>query len=492
MENLLPNATAECSIGVIGAGIAGLATAHEIRKRNPAARVSVFERTSRAGGLIQSYRENGFLVESAADCLYTFPTDGIELCRELGLEPKFVPPNQTPCIASIWHEHRFHPLPPALIGAGQMTAKMLFGSTLLSLFGKLRCCLEPLIRPRREDQDESCRSFFTRRLGHEFTTKIVEPVLSAIHAIPCDRLSMAAVMPHMVLQEKKFGSLVKGANHSFRSSTRSGSSQNGISTPASLTFPNGMDELIQALIADLPPDSLQIDSPIRSITNQSSKRWRIEFADPSRNASVVDAVVVACPASVAARLLIEADEQLPRDLLSIKYQSVVVIAAAFDKQHFPVVPNAHGIFMGRGESYPFRSLSISSEKFCGRAPVESILFRVSVHPVAGRTHDPQLVDDVVAALQRLFQISGPPVFQHVVVHESGLAQYEVGHSDKIACIDNDLKRLPGLFLTGSGYRGAGVVRCIQDAKRVAGLVADFLGSPDRPGTGSEHIQGSCD
>jgi oxygen-dependent protoporphyrinogen oxidase len=55
------------------------------------------------------------------------------------------------------------------------------------------------------------------------------------------------------------------------------------------------------------------------------------------------------------------------------------------------------------------------------------------------------------------------------------AQHEVGHLERVAAIDRAVSRHPGLYVTGSGFRGTGIPDCVADGRATAAQVASFLG-----------------
>ena len=57
------------------------------------------------------------------------------------------------------------------------------------------------------------------------------------------------------------------------------------------------------------------------------------------------------------------------------------------------------------------------------------------------------------------------------------AQHEVGHLDRVAAIDRILARHPGLFITGSGFRGVGIPDCVADGRATATQVTEWLHTP---------------
>ncbi len=80
----------------------------------------------------------------------------------------------------------------------------------------------------------------------------------------------------------------------------------------------------------------------------------------------------------------------------------------------------------------------------------------------------------LAALRPLLGIDGDPLLSRVYRFVRANAQHEVGHLDRMAAIDRALARHPGLFITGSGFRGVGIPDCVADGRRTGALVADWL------------------
>jgi len=73
-------------IGIIGAGISGLAAAWELRKAGHEA--VIFERGAKAGGLISTFDFDGVTIERYYHFLCRNDTGYFDLCRELGLDDR--------------------------------------------------------------------------------------------------------------------------------------------------------------------------------------------------------------------------------------------------------------------------------------------------------------------------------------------------------------------------------------------------------------------
>ena len=88
--------------------------------------------------------------------------------------------------------------------------------------------------------------------------------------------------------------------------------------------------------------------------------------------------------------------------------------------------------------------------------------------------DERLIARSIAALTPLIGITGEPLFTRVYRFERGNAQHEVGHLTRVAAIDRALARHPGLFVTGSGFRGVGIPDCVSDGRATARQVETWL------------------
>ena len=164
---------------VVGGGITGLTAAFELGRRG--CRPLVLESSSRAGGLIQSERVEGFTIEAGPDSVLVSKPAAIELARELGLETA-IQTVQPPGGAFVLRGRTLYPLPkPSVLGI-PLTWAGLARYRLLPPAARVRLALEPFVPARREGDDESIGAFFRRRFGAAAVDLIAQPLLGGIHA----------------------------------------------------------------------------------------------------------------------------------------------------------------------------------------------------------------------------------------------------------------------------------------------------------------------
>jgi oxygen-dependent protoporphyrinogen oxidase len=69
-------------------------------------------------------------------------------------------------------------------------------------------------------------------------------------------------------------------------------------------------------------------------------------------------------------------------------------------------------------------------------------------------------------------IEAPPILARVFRWRKANPQYDVGHLERVSALEGLCP--PGLFLTGSAYRGVGIPDCVRQAGETAVQVRDYL------------------
>ena len=116
--------------------------------------------------------------------------------------------------------------------------------------------------------------------------------------------------------------------------------------------------------------------------------------------------------------------------------------------------------------------------FAGRAPDDSLLVRAflggAVDPEITEREDRELVDLVRGELGSLLGLHLQPIFSEVVRWERAIPQYEIGHLERVAAIEQEVAEVPGLFLAGNALRGIAFGKAAAAGVRAGHEAAAYL------------------
>jgi oxygen-dependent protoporphyrinogen oxidase len=462
---------------IVGAGITGLTAAYELHRRG--VHSIVLEASSRAGGLISTEHAEGFTIEAGPDSLLAAKPAGVELIRDLGLATS-LQDVRPPGGAFVLCGGRLYRLPrPSLLGI-PLTWRALAGYDLLPWHARLRLALEPTVRARTSNEDESVASFFRRRFGPDTVGLIAQPLLGGIHAGDIEQLSMTSLFPRLLQIEREHGRVL-GSDRG-QTGVRPGP---GASSPFQ-SLRGGMGTLVEALERALPAGTISYNSRARRIA-RGADGWRVDIvteADPR----TIDAhtIVLACPARVASALLAPIDRESADLCARVPYVSTASVALAFPRTAIRHPLEGTGFVVARpstgsGQTADVRITACTwmSSKWEDRAPRDCVLLRAfiggALDPDVVSLSDEEMTSIVRADLSRALGIDAAPVLTRVYRWRDAGAQHLVGHLDRVRRIEQRLSEAGGLFVAGSGFRSIGIPDCVADARRVAGQAAEYVG-----------------
>jgi oxygen-dependent protoporphyrinogen oxidase len=433
---------------------------------------TLLENAGRLGGVILSESVDDFVIDAGPDALLVHKPDGIRLCEELGLGGRLVP-TRPPRIAYVQRAATLHPLPDFSVMGIPTAVGPFLRSRLFSWAGKMRMGAEMFVPVRRNDEDESIGAFMRRRFGREATDYLAEPLLAGIHAGDVDRLSVGALFPQFVTAERAHGSLLRA----FRKErpARPSDPDHG----AFRSLPGGMGELVHALAAALPVRSIRVGTGATGLSANAGGSG-LAVSTTSGETIAARVVILATPAFVTAGLVRGVNPDLARLCDDIPYASTATISLAFTRSAIAHRLNGSGFAVPKVERSGLLAASWMSSKWPGRAPAGHVLLRAFV----GGARDPDALDDTdqalvtraVDALTPLLGISAPPVLIRVHRWVRATAQYEVGHATRVVGVEQALERTPGLYVTGSAFRGNGIPNCIGDGRATAARSTAWLGA----------------
>lgn len=477
---------------IIGGGITGLAAAHRVLERSREAGqpvdLTILEGGPRVGGIVQTHERDGFLLESGPDSFISEKPAALDLVRRLGIESHLIETNESYRRSFVVRQGRLLPVPEGFHLLAPSRLWPFLRSDIFSWPGKARMALD-LVLPRgsngsNTNDDESLAEFVRRRLGNEALERMAQPMVGGIYTADPEQLSLRATMPRFLDMEREHRSLIRALGKRG-SSSEGGAIERGTSGARYslfLSFDRGMQLLTDKLGERVSADStIRASTTVESLTlelhpGSDSPKWQIET---SRDETLTaDAVCLALPAYVSARLLKAIDAELASELDRIPYASSATINLAYKREDIPHPLDGFGFVVPFIEKRTVMACTFSGVKFAGRAPEGHTLLRAfaggALQPEIFDLSEEELLSRVRADLRDLLGIERAPLFAEVTRWERSMPQYNVGHLELVKRIAERLASLPGLTLAGNAYTGLGIPDCIRSGESAADSLAADL------------------
>jgi len=241
----------------------------------------------------------------------------------------------------------------------------------------------------------------------------------------------------------------------------------------------GMSELVDALVNQLTGDL----RPSHRATGLKylNPGFEVTFDRPDTPPLTTDAVVLAIPAYVAAGLLKQINPNLANMLKQVRYVSTGTVSLGYRRAEVQWQHdfNGFGFMIPKSEKRQILACTWSSTKFNYRASDDHVLARVFVGG-DGKGHLVDLPDDRLIALVEseiadIMGVTVKPITRQIFRWPRGNPQYDVGHLDRVTEMEKQAAATPGLYLTGSAFRGIGIPDCVKSAISTVDRILTQLG-----------------
>ena len=438
-------------IGIVGAGISGLATAFWLQRARPDWPLTVFESAATPGGALHTAVVDGFRFEAGCNGFLTNKPDSLDLVRASGAADTLLESSAAARKRFIY-TGELHALPES--------PRAFLKTRLLSTAGKLRVAGELLVRPRRDGVDETLEEFGYRRLGREFTDVFLGAMTAGIYGSTPARLSAAAAFPLIAALERDHGGLFRG----MLAKRKRGAGPGGVLT----SFRGGVSTFIEHLARTVRAD-WRLGTAVEAV-ERAGAGYRIHA---SGSVVEVDRVVVATPAHVATRQLSGLDAELAGHLARIEYSPIAVVGFGYRRLAHPL--DGFGVLTTAAAHVPVLGILWDSSIFPDRAPPGGKILRAMI----GGQRSPELValDDASLAARaregilRCMGVDATPDVVYVRRWERGIPNYGPGHLARVAAIDAATARHPGLALIGNAYHGVAMNDCCRNGRALGDRLA---------------------
>jgi len=457
------------SVAVIGGGITGLTAAFYLQKAGIS--VTLYEASDRAGGVIRSVSQDGYLAEWGPNTILETSPKISQLVRDVGLLGRRLDPAPGSEARYLVRNKRPVEMPGSPLG---------FLTTPLFSFGaKLAVLKEPFVPPRRDHVEESIAEFVSRRLGREFLDHAIDAMVAGVYAGEPARLSVQQAFPKLAALEKTYGSLIKGQILGGRERRKRGEISKD--RAPKFSFDEGLQVLPDTLRARLG-DAVRLSTAVTAI-RKIPEGWSVESSTGGMVSSTKHrAVIHAGTAHGLAKLRLTIDgssSDAGRDLdlspfAEIRHPAVASVVLGFRREDVAFPCSGFGALIPRVEGFGILGTIFSSSLFPNRAPAGYLTLTSYVggerNPAFGSLPSEELVELTRRDLGILFGVKGAPTFRHVAHYPKAIPQYNIGysrHRDRLTTIEREA---PALFFAGH-YRdgislGDSIVSGINIAERV--------------------------
>lgn len=448
---------------VIGAGVSGLTAALKLKDKG--FNVTVLEKLSRAGGVIDTFEKDGFKAESGSNSVMVQSQKTLDFLDRIGAKAKME-------ISNPIAKKRFfvrYGKPQAV----PMSPLSLLFTPLFSFLGKLRLLREPFVK--KIDADEpSMAEFITHRFGKEVLDYAINPFMAGVYGGDPKKLSAKYAFPPFWNLERKYGSIIRGAIKSMKEKRATGN----FFKPMMISFKGGMRTLPES-IANALGNSIKCDAKVISI-DFSGEGWQVQWSSKDEDVCEnYDALVIAIPAPEVAKLPLAGSLAMELEFLkNIQYAPVSTFSMGFDRNNIEHKLDGFGALTPAKEDFKILGSLFVSSIFSERAKDGCATLTNYIggmrHPELASLPESEMKKIVLADITKMLGVKGEPIFEKMFYWKNAIPQYNVGYGEILDALDEVERKFPNIVLIGSYRGGVGVSACLENALSYAAKLADRL------------------
>lgn len=461
------------NIVIVGGGITGLSAAFYLEKHilqdNLPYNIHIVEASERLGGKIKTIKRDGYTIELGPDSLLARKPATEKIIKELGLENKAI--HNSTGKSYLLVKNKLHLLPKGTFMGVPKDVRPLLSSRLISTTGKMRALLDLIKTKDMQNSDQSIGKFLRRRFGNEVVDKQISPLISGIHSGDIDEMSLQATYPMFYEMEQKYGSVMKGLQKSMPKSKRNKKKTQGMF----ISFEDGLETLPRTIVDHLHKTKVNKNCAVDHIEKKDNA-YHVLLS----NGEVIkaSAVIVATEHQAVPRMFSQYD--FFKTLYDIPNSSTANIVLAFDEKSIKNDIDGTGYQVSRiSNDYRITACTWTNKKWPTTTPAGKVLLRCYVGKPTDQNivdmSDEEITEIALNDIRKTLKIKGKPEFSIVTRWKNARPQYNVGHLDRVNDVREQIEaELPGVYLIGSSYDGAGIPDCMDHGEKAAVDVLEFL------------------
>ena len=475
------------NIAIIGAGLAGLTAAFELRAGSARAegeddlKVDVYEATDRLGGKLHTVAFEAGPTDMGAEAFLARRQDAVEFFTELGLADSLVEPSGLRSL--VWVDGEARALPTGGVMGIPSTSETV--KHLVSEDTAQRIDTEA----DREGfdwevgGDVNVGKLVRERYGDEVVDNIVSSLLGGVYSCTADDLGVRATIPQLAEELDRLAAAdADGKVHLSTAVANLERSRREMPTGQGAvfkTFRDGYQEVYETL-AEKSGADIYIDAFISAISLEGSAeapKYRLKGGEDK----TYDHVILAVPAPTAALLLKEVAPETSEALKTVKLANSAVVGMRFATDEG--LPQNSGVLVSTGaEDVHAKAFTFSSRKWPHLAERGGALVRASFgrygDNVAITATEDDLVDWALDDLKTITGFDGRAAgLEEIYVQRwlGGLPRFDENHLATVAKVRSlllDEPKASHISLTGAWAGGVGVPAVIADARAAAAAAVD--------------------
>ncbi len=446
---------------IVGAGLTGLSTAYYLKKKG--LDVLVIEKGQRPGGVIQTFRQDGFVYEAGPNTGVLSHPEAAELFEDLDGDCRLEIANPEAKRRLIWKSGGWHALPGGPVSA--------LKTPLFSFRDKFGILCEPF-RAKGKDPLETVGDMVVRRLGRSYLDYAVDPFISGIYAGDPSRLVTKYALPKLYALEQNYGSFIRGAirkrsepkDERIRKASREVFSAEG-----------GLGSLIGALVVQLGAERIWTGVSDASVARAGDQFEVTVQVDGAARKIRTPRVISTIDAAGLPELFPFIDKASFSGILTLEYSAVVQAIAGF-KLWKGMKLNAFGGLVPSKEKRDILGVLFTSSFLKNRAPAGGALLSVFLggyrRPELTRLTDMEIRELVFREISETLEVEDPdPELFRIFRYPRAIPQYGVSSPKRLEAIQDIEEQYPGLYLAGAVRDGIGMADRIRQARLTATEVA---------------------
>ena len=457
---------------IIGAGLAGLTAAYEIRKADPEAVIHVFEAEDRIGGKLFTVPFVSGPTDMGAEAYLALRSEATDFFTELGLEDELVSPSGARSLVYTGGELKALPS-GGVMGIPSHSAPV---AHLVSPETAARIDAEGETAPIdwQVGGDVAVGALVRERYGAEVVDRIVSSLLGGVYSSSADDLGVRATVPQLAQALDELAEagekVTLSAAVKLCEDRRTPRDPGGTPTPVFATFRNGYATLYEAL-AEQSGAQIHLDAFVAGIT-RDLRGFHLSGPGVSTEGAY-ERLIVTTPAPTTAVLIRQIAPESAATLKSVQLASSVLVGMKFDSDEG--LPENSGVLVAIDEpEVQAKAFTFSSKKWPHLGERGGALVRASFgrfgNDAIVRVEEDVLVDAALDDLARITGFDGRAAgLAEIYVQRwfGGLPRYSPEHLAGVAKVRAGISEVHGLELSGAWAGGVGVPAVIDDARAAA-------------------------